>query len=1122
MTDEPNKSFSVLLTGAQNAVLLDTTAVGTIVNDDGLSITGVTANEGNNGLTTFTFDVTLSSVSASDVTVNYRTLPGTATAGTDYVHETGSITIPAGSQNATITISVMGDLLNEQNETFFVELFGPIGSSLGQFLATGTITNDDTAPTYTIDNVTVTEGSASDTVFVNFTVSLSAASGQTVTIDYTTVDSSAIVVSDYLAQSGTLTFAPGTTQRTISVRVVGDRLVENDETFLVLLTGATNATSADSQGIGTIANDDGLYISDGVITTEGNAGQSFMTFTVTAPQSGGQTVSVDYSTAPGSATAGVDYTPVSGTLVFSGGITTRTIQVPILGDFLQEGNETFFINLTNPLNAPILDGQGLGTIPDDDLTPTITASSQFVNEGNSGTVNMTFTLTLSGAVGIPVTVNYSTFDITAVAGSDYDSVVGSVTFAPFQTVQTVIVPIRGDTIDEFDETFGLHLSNPTNANYFGPDPIGTIIDGDTTPTVVFNSISLNEGNGGQTTATLTVSLSAASGKVITMNYATIDGTASSVDNPNLIGSNDYIGQTGTLTFQPGVTSQDITITVNGDLLYERDENFAIALSGFVNAPTGTIQRTVTIVNDDAKPTLVISDETIDEGNSGLTAVTFTVNLLQPSALPATVTYSTSSGSAQLGTDFQNIGGTITFAPGETSKTITVNVIGDSAVEGNENFLVNLVNPVDAGFGDFLGVGTITNDDILPSFQVSDAEIVEGDSGTTELTFTVTRTGSTALTSTVAIATSNGTATAGSDFVGIASRTLVFGPGVSSLPVTVTINGDTTAEGTETFFLNLASPTNGTITSGEGQGVGTITNDDNSPPVVTMPVGPLSTTEEVNISIPGISVADPDAGGATIEVTLSVTHGTIVVRNDVVNGLSSVQISSNGTDEVVLQGTIAQINATLASINGVVYRGHTDFFGSDALIVKADDKGNTGNSNIPQTDTKTVVINVAGVNDDPELELEANGGGTPTPIQSVKGTAVGAFGSPNVLTVSDSDNLNFNGGRITVTNLTSISQKDKLTIRNQGTGSGQIGFKRGKLTYGGQIIGTVSGGTRGEALVITLNNRASIEATTALMRNITFSTARARLSTLPRTISMTLTDGNGGTSGPVESVVNVTP
>ena len=170
----------------------------------------------------------------------------------------------------------------------------------------------------------------------------------------------------------------------------------------------------------------------------------------------------------------------------------------------------------------------------------------------------------------------------------------------------------------------------------------------------------------------------------------------------------------------------------------------------------------------------------------------------------------------------------------------------------------------------------------------------------------------------------------------------------------------------------------------------------------------------------------------------------------------------------------------------------------------------------------MVINVAGVNDDPELELEANGGGTPTPIQSVKGTAVGAFGSPNVLTVSDSDNLNFNGGRITVTNLTSISQKDKLTIRNQGTGSGQIGFKRGKLTYGGQIIGTVSGGTRGEALVITLNNRASIEATTALMRNITFSTARARLSTLPRTISMTLTDGNGGTSGPVESVVNVTP
>jgi len=388
-----------------------------------------------------------------------------------------------------------------------------------------------------------------------------------------------------------------------------------------------------------------------------------------------------------------------------------------------------------------------------------------------------------------------------------------------------------------------------------------------------------------------------------------------------------------------------------------------------------------------------------------------------------------------------------------------------------------------------------------------------------MVFRVSRIGSTALVSTVAYSTSNGTATAGFDFVSIPNSTLVFLPGDDFKDVTVFINGDTTAESTETFFLNLSSPTNGTIT--QGQGLGTITNDDNAPPVVVMPVGPLATTEETNIAISGISVSDPDAGLATISVTLSASHGTIVVRSDVINGLTGVQIINNGTSSVELQGPIAAINATLASSNGVIYRGFTDYFGSDALIVTANDFGNTGNNNIPQTDSKTVIITIANVNDDPEIDFTANGGGTPDPIPSTKGTEVAAFGSPNSLDVSDTDNLNFNGGRITVTNLTSISQKDKLTIRNQGTASGQIGFKRGKLTYGGQVIGTVSGGTKGAPLVITLNSKASIEATEALMRNITFSTRRARLSTLPRTISMSLTDGNGGTSSTVQSVINVT-
>ncbi|MDB5337171.1 MAG: Serine protease, subtilase family, partial [Planctomycetaceae bacterium] len=662
-------------------------------------------------------------------------------------------------------------------------------------------------------------------------------------------------------------------------------------------------------------------------------------------------------------------------------------------------------------------------------------------------------------------------------------------------------------------------SNPTNANYFGPDPIGTIGDNDSTPTLIFNNLTISEGQAGSTQAVITVSLSVPSGKVVTMNYSTSDGTAINGNDPNNNSSNDYISQTGTLTFQPGVTSQTINVTINGDTLYELDETFAVNLSGFGNVNAVNTQRTVTIVNDDPKPTVVISDATVTEGDSGVTPIDFILTLQQPSALPVTVTYSTSSGQAQIGSDFQNAGGTVTFAPGETSKTITVNVIGDTAVEGDENFFVNLLNGVNVVIGDNAGLGVITNDDFLPSVQVSDAQVLEGDSGTTQMMFTVTRTGSTALPSTVAYSTSNGTATAGLDFTS-ASGTITFAAGETTKNVIVSIKGDDIAEFNESFFVNLSNPSNATIA--DGQGVGTILNDDNAPPAVTLPAGPLSTIEETNLTISGISVADPDAGVATIIVTLTAAHGTIVVRNDAVNGLASSQILNNGTAEVTLVGSIAAINTTLASSNGVVYRGFTDFFGSDSLTVKANDLGNTGNSGVEKTDTKVVVINVANVNDAPSIGFTAEGGGAATPINSTKGNAVAAFGPPNSLTLSDADNLNFNGGRITVTNLGQfIGTKDKISIRNQGTGNGLIGFKKGKITFGGQVIGTATGGTASNPLVITLNNTASIEATTALMKNITFGTAKGHLTALPRTLRMVLTDGSGGTSAAVLTTVNVT-
>jgi len=222
-----------------------------------LSINDVTLNEGNSGTTNATFTVTLSPASSQTVTVNYATANGTATAGSDYVAQSGTLTFTAGQTTKTISVTVNGDTTVEPNETFVVNLMSPSGATLADSQGQGTIVNDDTAPlpSLSINDVTVTEGD-SGTKAATFTVTLSAASTSAVTVTFATANGTATAGSDYVAQSGTLTFTAGQTTRTISVTVNGDTTVEPNETFVVNLMTPSGATLADSQGQGTIRNDD--------------------------------------------------------------------------------------------------------------------------------------------------------------------------------------------------------------------------------------------------------------------------------------------------------------------------------------------------------------------------------------------------------------------------------------------------------------------------------------------------------------------------------------------------------------------------------------------------------------------------------------------------------------------------------------------------------------------------------------------------------------------------------------------------------------------------------------------------------------------------------------------------
>jgi hypothetical protein len=221
-----------------------------------LVISDVSMLEGNGGTNTFVFTVSLSAATNQAVSVNYATSDGSATAGSDYQTASGTLTIPAGQTSGTITVLVNGDRLGEPNETFIVLLSNPINATIADGSGQGTIIDDE--PRVSINDVSKKEGNGNSTTVFTFTVTLSAAYDVPVTLRYATTDGTAKTSdNDYVASSGTITFAPGETSKTITVVVKGDRKKEANENFFVDLSDLSGyAVFIDSRGTGTILNDD--------------------------------------------------------------------------------------------------------------------------------------------------------------------------------------------------------------------------------------------------------------------------------------------------------------------------------------------------------------------------------------------------------------------------------------------------------------------------------------------------------------------------------------------------------------------------------------------------------------------------------------------------------------------------------------------------------------------------------------------------------------------------------------------------------------------------------------------------------------------------------------------------
>lgn len=442
------------------------------------------ASVSEDGGTNLTYTVTRS-LSLSSPTVVNITTSGTATAGADYTGNVATVTIPADATTATITIDPTVDGTVEADETVTLTVAAGTGYTVGvPASATGNILNDDVpSATISVSPANVAEDGAPNLVY---TVTLNQASFSALSIGYA-IGGTATNGADYATIASPLVIPAGNTTGTITVNPTADATIEANETVILTLNaGAGYTVGVPNSATGTILNDDlpNLAIND-VTANEGNAGITNFTFTVSlsAPAGPGG-VTFDIATANGSTTAGVDYVASSLTgQTIPAGSSTYAFTVQVNGDTANEPSETFFVNVTNVVNAVVVDGQGVGTVVNDDPLPSLSIDDVSVVEGNAGTVNAVFTLTLSAASGQTVSVNYATADGTATQPADYTSTSGSLTFTPGQTTRTLTVPVIGETVPEANETFFVNLSGAINATISDNQGVGTITNDDVPVTV---------------------------------------------------------------------------------------------------------------------------------------------------------------------------------------------------------------------------------------------------------------------------------------------------------------------------------------------------------------------------------------------------------------------------------------------------------------------------------------------------------------------------------------------------------------------------------------------------------------------------------------------------------------
>ncbi|MFC1583696.1 Calx-beta domain-containing protein [Candidatus Neomarinimicrobiota bacterium] len=838
---EGDETIEISLSNSNNAVLggIQAHLFKILENDPPPTLQFIAAElNGSEFLTSVDLHLELSTTSFFDVTVNYMITGGSAAGGgIDYTLASGTATILSGLTDGVIPLSVVDDALFELDETIIIELFNPQYAEIGaDSVLTYTINDNDNLPSAAF--TTVSDSGTESVTIPGIQLELFTAAGVDVSVEYYVSGGTASASGDnvdFTLAAGTAVIPAGELMTQILFSVENDLLDELDETVEVTIANPTYAYL----GINRIFvytindNDDPPVVQFTSVDSEGRENDSPVLQVGLSGESG-LDVAIYYNVTGGTVShGGWDYVLPAGVAVIPAGDLTTGISLEIIDDLVGEFDETIEISISGPVNAALGTNEvHTYTIVDNEL-PSILGFEIPSDAGDESVMEYDLNLTMTPAWDMDVTIFYFVRGLTATSsGSDYTLLDGTVIMNRGQQSTILQIEINEDLLNEADETFQVVLDSVTYVD-LGQDSVFTymILDNDPQPAIAFSNSTGSDQE--STPASVQVSLSAVSGRDVTVDY-TIAGTAT---------AEDYLEPSGTLEINADQLTANINITVINDALDEDDETLVVTLANPENAVLGaTTTYTHTILDDDQPPRIQIVDRA--SGHEHESTASVPVYLSTVSGRDVMVNYAVTGGSATLDADYSLVAGTVSVPAGTTAAALQFTVLEDTTDESDETVEITISSPVNADLGD---IATRTNsytiyDNDGPT-QVQFAAIsssVDENVGSEPIPIRLELANVVGLDVTVHYEVTADTAIGGGTDYTLNSGDATISADDLDTVITYLIHDDNKYEGIETFRITLSNATNADL----GQNIAhTVTIVDNeSPPELSFETNSSSEQE----------------------------------------------------------------------------------------------------------------------------------------------------------------------------------------------------------------------------------------------------------------------------------------